>query len=246
MAIFCLSIFPAVSQEAKAETEVRTWTDITGQHTTQASFDRVEGEKVILQKDGEVIELEMSKLSAADQKYVKDYVEAFVGGNLEPDESATVHAEETDEGEAEEEPMVAEAEAEADESAQQGGEDSAAAEGQLSSWKRIMENKGSIFFLIMLLGFGVTLLGSLLLLVGAFSESVGWGLAVMFLPFAGIVFIFSRWERARAAVICWLMGIVLVFVGGQLSSNHSDSTKEARDAFEEGAVDDFESSTGLE
>lgn len=256
MAIFCLSISLAVSQEAEAEAEVRTWMDNTGQHSTRASFDRVEGTRVILLKDGEVIELEMSKLSAADQKYVKDYVEAFGGGNMELDGASTADVEETGEGggegETREEPMVADAEleeggVEESESAQEGGASIAGAGEELSPWERIMDNKGSILFAVVLIGgIGLFVLGELLFLVGAFSESVGWGLACLFLPIVPLVFIFCHWDRARAGVIVSLLGLAVLLGGGVVLAEMSPSPEEARDAMKEGAVDGFRAGTGLD
>ena len=66
---FCL----ALSSSAAAADELRMWTDFTGKHKIKAAFVSLEGGKVTLQKaDGETIEIDLKKLSQADQKYAAE------------------------------------------------------------------------------------------------------------------------------------------------------------------------------
>jgi hypothetical protein len=52
--------------------ETRTWRDVTGTHQFEASFVKVYGNRVTLEKTaGKVITLPLSKLSKADQEYVE-------------------------------------------------------------------------------------------------------------------------------------------------------------------------------
>src|SRR4051794_39205688 len=53
--------------------EMRTWKDGSGKFAIQAKLVKTEGGKVTLeQEDGEEIEIEVKKLSAADQKYLAE------------------------------------------------------------------------------------------------------------------------------------------------------------------------------
>ena len=53
--------------------ELRTWTDATGKHKIKAAFVSLDDGKVTLEKDdGNTLEIELKKLSKADQKYVAD------------------------------------------------------------------------------------------------------------------------------------------------------------------------------
>jgi hypothetical protein len=68
LAFSCL----VLSSIAGAE-ELRTWSDITGKHKMKATFVSLDDGKVTLDKaDGTTIEIELSKLSKADQKYVNE------------------------------------------------------------------------------------------------------------------------------------------------------------------------------
>src|SRR5262245_33268662 len=62
---------------AAADAEVRTWTDSTGQFTIEARFVALQAGKVRLAKpDGSQIEIELSKLSAADRAYANEQAKA--------------------------------------------------------------------------------------------------------------------------------------------------------------------------
>ena len=51
--------------------EVRTWTDGSGSFSVEAQFVRLEGAKVVLEReDGKTVRIDLVKLSAADQHYV--------------------------------------------------------------------------------------------------------------------------------------------------------------------------------
>ncbi len=43
-------------------------------------------------------------------------------------------------------------------------------------------------------------------LIAAFREGIGWGLAVMFLPFAAMVFLIVHWYEAKKAFVVQLTG----------------------------------------
>ncbi len=56
----------------------------------------------------------------------------------------------------------------------------------------------------------VVIVGSLLLLVAAFRVSLGWGLASVLVPFAGLVFIPLHWAEARRGFFVSLVGTLLL------------------------------------
>ncbi len=71
------------------------------------------------------------------------------------------------------------------------------------------------FVALLLLGLGVlaSLIGGVLLLVAAFRQHVGWGLATLFVPFAGLVFVAMHWTEARRGFLLQVMGLVILAVG---------------------------------
>ncbi|HWB07719.1 MAG TPA: SHD1 domain-containing protein [Pirellulales bacterium] len=69
----CLAFAPRAGSLLAADEEVRTWTDVTGKHKIKAAFVSLEDGKVTLEKaDGSQLEIELAKLSKADQKYVAE------------------------------------------------------------------------------------------------------------------------------------------------------------------------------
>jgi len=53
--------------------------------------------------------------------------------------------------------------------------------------------------------------GHVMLLVAAFREGPGWGLAVLFVgPIAVMIFTFSHWEEAKRGFLVQLAGVVLI------------------------------------
>lgn len=72
LGIFCTLILPYAGL---ARDEVRTWADSSGKNKIKAKFVKLEEDQVTLEKeDGEEVEIELKKLSAADQKYVAEAV----------------------------------------------------------------------------------------------------------------------------------------------------------------------------
>ena len=68
---------------------------------------------------------------------------------------------------------------------------------------------GCVVFLV---AAGVSTVGSLILLIAAFRVGVGWGLAVLFLPFANIVFAVKHWDKAKLGILLQIAGLALVAV----------------------------------
>ena len=67
-------------------------------------------------------------------------------------------------------------------------------------------------FLIMV-GFAVNFVCSLIIVVQAFRVSVGWGLATLFIPFAGLVFVIQNWELTKKPFLAGVGGGLLMFLG---------------------------------
>lgn len=66
---------------------------------------------------------------------------------------------------------------------------------------------------LILAGFLVNAVCGVMIIVKAFRVSTGWGLAVMFLPFASLVFIINHWSDTKNAFLGGLAGMVLVVMG---------------------------------
>lgn len=70
-------LFLTILATALRADDVRTWTDSTGKHKIRASFVSLENGRVTLEKpDGTSLEIDLKKLSKADQKYLADAMKA--------------------------------------------------------------------------------------------------------------------------------------------------------------------------
>lgn len=69
--------------------------------------------------------------------------------------------------------------------------------------------------ILLLVGFLLMSGGTLVLLVRSFQESVIWGLASLFIPFANVLFALCHWDRAKGSFICTILGTGMV-IGGAL------------------------------
>ena len=64
--------------------------------------------------------------------------------------------------------------------------------------------------LVMVVGGILVLVGGVWLLVEAFMESIWWGLAYVFIPFASLLFLILHWERAGKPFLISLGGGALI------------------------------------
>jgi hypothetical protein len=63
-------------------------------------------------------------------------------------------------------------------------------------------------------GFIVGLVAGIWFIIVTFRQSVLWGLACLFLPFASLIFIIVHWKKAKTPFLLWLLvSIPLVFLG---------------------------------
>lgn len=70
---------------------------------------------------------------------------------------------------------------------------------------------------LLVLGSLIAAIGGIWLLVAAFGESIWWGLASLFVPFASLLFVILHWSKAKAAFCLGLLG-TCVAIGGVVSS----------------------------
>jgi len=68
------------------------------------------------------------------------------------------------------------------------------------------------------LGWLLGFIGGILFLVAAFRESVLWGVAVLFIPFAGMVFLFKYWDEAKRAILLQVLGFLVAVAGMTLGA----------------------------
>lgn len=66
---------------------------------------------------------------------------------------------------------------------------------------------------IAVLGFGIMAAMGIWFLARVFGESVGWGLAVLFLPFGGLVALIKFWDRTHRPFIGHLLCVGIAFSG---------------------------------
>jgi hypothetical protein len=62
-------------------------------------------------------------------------------------------------------------------------------------------------------GLILCLLGGIFLLLHGFRESVGWGLAMLFVPFVSLIFLILHWSKAKNAFFLQLWGMGIMFAG---------------------------------
>lgn len=66
---------------------------------------------------------------------------------------------------------------------------------------------------LLVIGYLISLVGGIMLLIEAFRVSVAWGLASLFIPFASFVFIVKYWEVSRRPFFTSLASLPFIVVG---------------------------------
>ena len=64
----------------------------------------------------------------------------------------------------------------------------------------------------------ITLIATFIVLISAFKTSVLWGLAVLLIPYAGLVYVFIHLHAKHIAVKLYLISVFLFF-GGLIAQN---------------------------
>jgi hypothetical protein len=65
---------------------------------------------------------------------------------------------------------------------------------------------------LLYIGFFISIVASIWLLVVAFKTSILWGLGSLFVPFVGLIFVFVHWQAAKTPFLWSLLGVVLLVV----------------------------------
>lgn len=66
---------------------------------------------------------------------------------------------------------------------------------------------------LMILGGIVMLVGGIMFLIAAFSESVLWGLGCLFIPFVSLFFLIMHWSEAKKGFLIQLAGVAIFGIG---------------------------------
>jgi hypothetical protein len=65
----------------------------------------------------------------------------------------------------------------------------------------------------MALGYFISLLGGIWLLVVIYQESVGWAIACVFVPFVALIYVIAHWEDTKNPFFVNVAGAGLIFFG---------------------------------
>lgn len=76
-----------------------------------------------------------------------------------------------------------------------------------------MEIVGIALFFIALI---ICLIYGIKLIIIAFQESTAWGLMYLFVPFANLYFVFTRWEKTKSPFLKTLIAIPFFIIGAML------------------------------
>jgi len=82
----------------------------------------------------------------------------------------------------------------------------------------------NLYLILLCLGLLISGVGALWLICVAFQESVAWGLGVLFVPFANIVFLFRHWDVAKKPFLISLLGGLLL--GAAMAQNWDAISKQ--------------------
>lgn len=72
---------------------------------------------------------------------------------------------------------------------------------------------GIMIFGLMASGTLVSIVGGIWLLVRGFRESIWWGLAMIFLPFAWLIFVAVHWDEAKKPFLIQVLGTLISLSG---------------------------------
>lgn len=79
---------------------------------------------------------------------------------------------------------------------------------------------GTILFF---LGTILLLIGGIWILVEAFKESIVWGICSLIIPLVALVFALMHLDRTKRALIIYVVGLVLLFIGISLGGGVGDA-----------------------
>ena len=70
----------------------------------------------------------------------------------------------------------------------------------------------ALFFIALI----ICIIYGIKLIIIAFQESTAWGLMYLFVPFANLYFVFTRWEKTKSPFLKTLIAIPLLIIGAKL------------------------------
>lgn len=70
----------------------------------------------------------------------------------------------------------------------------------------------ALFFIALI----ICIIYGIKLIIIAFQESTAWGLMYLFVPFANLYFVFTRWEKTKSPFLKTLIAIPLLIIGAML------------------------------
>jgi Protein of unknown function (DUF3024) len=70
----------------------------------------------------------------------------------------------------------------------------------------------SVSLFILIAAYALIAIGSFMILIEAFRESVLWGLACLFLPFVTLFFLIVHWPAAKSGFFVQLLGVLVLVV----------------------------------
>ncbi|WP_350588144.1 hypothetical protein [Psychrobacter sp. 78a-MNA-CIBAN-0178] len=70
----------------------------------------------------------------------------------------------------------------------------------------------ALFFIALI----ICIIYGIKLIIIAFQESTAWGLMYLFVPFANLYFVFTRWEKTKYPFLKTLIAIPLLIIGAML------------------------------
>ncbi|GEM_PF-2563090 len=97
----------------------------------------------------------------------------------------------------------------------------------------------ALFLILLVLGIVVACVGSIMLLVAAFRESLWWGVGCLFIAPVSLLFVILKWSEAKSGFLTNLAGILIValslvpgrqFVGERLNTSFASAVFAQKDA----------------
>lgn len=81
-----------------------------------------------------------------------------------------------------------------------------------------------IGLLLMFVGWVVSAVGSIMVLIKAFQNSIVWGLCSLFIPFVIFVFVAQNWEETKKGFLISLLGFGIIVLGAIMGAVFGAST----------------------
>jgi hypothetical protein len=77
--------------------------------------------------------------------------------------------------------------------------------------------------ILLFLGVVLTLIGGIWIIIEAFKESIVWGICSLIIPLVALIFALMHLDRTKRALIIYVVGLVLAFLGVSMGGGVSES-----------------------